>query len=65
MSPSMFWTYSSYVLQQAAQGEPRLWLTVTTLVAIQLGWGLWLTPYGYARMGWGGATLAIIVWHLV
>lgn len=29
------------------------------LVAIQLGWGLWLTPYGFARMGWGGATLAI------
>lgn len=46
---------------QAAQGEPRLWLTVTTLVAIQLGWGLWLTPYGFARMGWGGATLAIVV----
>jgi hypothetical protein len=49
------------VAVQAAQGESRLWLTVTTLVAIQLGWGLWLTPYGYARMGWGGATLAIAV----
>jgi hypothetical protein len=46
---------------QAAQGEPRVWLTVTTLVAIQLGWGLWLTPYGFARMGWGGATLAVVV----
>ena len=47
------------MLKQAAQGESRLWLTVTMLVAIQLGWGLWLTPYGFARMGWGGATLAI------
>lgn len=46
---------------QAAQGENRWWLTVITLVAIQLGWGLWLCPYDYARMGWGGATAAILV----
>lgn len=29
------------------------WLqTTVTLLALQLGWGLWLMPYDFARLGW-------------
>ncbi len=34
---------------------------VATLLAIQLGWGLWLMPYDYARLGWAGGTGAILL----
>lgn len=39
----------------------RWTLAVTTLVSIQLGFGLWLLPYDYARLGWGGATIAVVL----
>ncbi len=48
------------VLQDGGRGGgPRWWLSVTTLVAIQLGWGLWLLPFDFARLGWAGAILTI------
>ncbi|CAL5220298.1 g2283 [Coccomyxa viridis] len=36
-------------------------ITIATLLSLQLGWGLWLTPSDYARLGWIPATGVIAV----
>ena len=33
--------------------------TIVTLLSLQLGWGLWLLPADFARLGWVGAGAAI------
>ncbi|EIE25419.1 hypothetical protein COCSUDRAFT_46708 [Coccomyxa subellipsoidea C-169] len=40
-------------------------VTLGTLLALQLGWGLWLMPAVYARMGWIPGTAAIGVLTLL
>lgn len=32
-----------------------------TLLSLQLGWGLWLLPADFARLGWLGAGITIAV----
>lgn len=37
------------------------WLqTTATLLTLQLGWGLWLFPADFARLGWGAALGAVV-----
>jgi len=35
--------------------------TIVTLLSLQLGWGLWLLPADFARLGWLGAGVTILV----
>ena len=50
---------------QAGAAAPRggqTWCrTVITLLGMSLGFGLWMLPHDYARLGWLGGTVAVLV----
>ena len=50
---------------QAGAAAPRggqTWCrTVITLLGMSLGFGLWMLPFDYARLGWLGGTVAVLV----
>ena len=39
----------------------RWGLTIITVLAMQLGWGLWLIPYDFARLGWAGGVITVTI----
>ena len=46
-------------------GAASVSTTIVTLLSLQLGWGLWLLPADFARLGWAGAGATIAVVSLL
>lgn len=46
-------------------GAASVSTTIVTLLSLQLGWGLWLLPADFARLGWLGAGTAVAVVSLL
>ena len=46
-------------------GAASVSTTIVTLLSLQLGWGLWLLPADFARLGWLGAGITVAVVSLL
>mmetsp|Transcript_34240 Transcript_34240/g.75977 ORF Transcript_34240/g.75977 Transcript_34240/m.75977 type:complete len:234 (+) Transcript_34240:244-945(+) len=52
-------------LDEFQQGRCHWLQTTSALLALQLGWGLWLFPADYARLGWYTATGLLLLLALL